>query len=135
VRAKRRPVVLIQTEPPLVGVENYGYRGKFTRRRVLVAQMFSIADKNTGQAKYDNKLVDRVRRMEFPQLLFMPKTAGFVDSFLRLDEPQSVFVPHLEATDCSLDTGVQDVLKDQLRFLLTGEGHAYTELRQILLDS
>jgi hypothetical protein len=135
VKAKRRPVVLIQSEPSLVGVKNPGYRGKFSRQRTLVAQMFSIVDKRTGEAKYDNALVERVRRMEFPQLLFMPKMPGFVDSFLRLDEPQSVFVPHLEPTDTCLGTEVQNVLKHQLRFLLTGDGPTYTDLRHMLLNS
>ena len=133
VKAKRRPVVLIQTERPLIGIKNAGYRGKFGRHRTLVAQMFSIADKRTGESKYDNALVERVRRMEFPQLLFMPKTAAFVDSFLRLDEPQSVFVPHLDATDTCLGAAIQDVLKHQLRFLLTGDGPEYTMLREMLL--
>ncbi len=133
VKAKRRPVVLVQGEPALVGVENHGYRGKFSRSRVLVAQMFSIVDTRTGKAKYDNALIERVRRLEFPQLLFMPKATGFVDSILRLDEIQSTFIPHLEATDCCLETDVQEILKAQIEFLLTGGGQAYTDLRKLLI--
>jgi hypothetical protein len=42
--------------------------------------------------------------MEFPELMFLPKLSGTleIDSLLRLDEMQSVFVPHLKPTDASL---------------------------------
>jgi len=42
--------------------------------------------------------------MEFPQLMFLPARVGLldVDSLLRLDELQSVFTPHLEASEFSL---------------------------------
>ena len=59
--------------------------------------------------------------MEFPQLLFLPKKAGIleVDSMLRLDEIQSVFVPHLQATQIALGEELTDVLSYQLQFLTT----------------
>jgi hypothetical protein len=41
--------------------------------------------------------------MEFPQLMFLPQKAGVfeVDSMLRLDEAQFVFVPQLDARQFS----------------------------------
>ena len=103
VRAKIRPVVLIQAELPLAGVENRGFRGRVQRRRTLVAQVFGLADARTGTPEFNPSFVDRVRRMEFPQLMFLPQKAGVfeVDSMLRLDEAQFVFVPQLDARQFS----------------------------------
>jgi len=137
IRAKFRPVVLIQTELPLAGVENRGFRGRIQRRRTLVAQVFGLADPRTGTPEFNPSFVDRVRRMEFPQLMFLPHQAGIfdVDSMLRLDEAQSVFVPHLEPRQFCLVDPVANVLRYQINFLLTGVGpNDYTELREVLLN-
>jgi len=75
--------------------------------------------------------------MEFPQLMFLPQQVGVfeVDSMLRLDEAQSLFVPHLEATQFCLGDEVTTVLRHQINFLLTGTGpNDYTELREVLLN-
>ena len=54
---------------------------------------------------------------------------------LRLDEAQSLFVPHLEATQFCLGDEVTTVLRHQINFLLTGTGpNDYTELREVLLN-
>jgi hypothetical protein len=137
VRAKSRPVVLIQAEFPLAGVDNRGYRGRIQRRRTLVAQVFGLVDVRTGTPEFNPSFVDRIRRMEFPHLLFLPQQAGVfdVDSMLRLDETQSVFVPHLQATQFCLADDVANVLRHQINFLLTRTGpNDYTELREVLLN-
>jgi hypothetical protein len=136
VRAKRRPVVLIQGELPLAGKDDRGFRGKIQRRRTLVAQVFGLADVRTGAREFSESFVNRVRTMEFPQLMFLPQQAGVfdVDSMLRLDEAQSVFVPQLEATLFCLADDVANVLRHQINFLLTGAGpNDYTDLRELLL--
>ena len=57
-----------------------------------------------------------------------------MDSMLRLDEAQSVFVPHLEAKQFCLGDEMANILRHQINFLLTGIGpNDYTELREILL--
>ncbi len=69
--------------------------------------------------------------------VFLPQQAGVfeVDSMLRLDEAQSVFVPHLEARQFCLADDVANVLRHQINFLLTGVGpNDYTELREVLLN-
>ena len=137
VRAKSRPVVLIQAELPLPGVNNRGFRGRIQRRGTLVAQVFGLADTKTGPSEFDPAFVDRVRRMEFPQLLFLPRQSGVfsVDSMLRLDEAQSVFVRHLEAKQFCLSDEVANVLRRQINFLLTRNGpNAYTGIREVLLN-
>ncbi|MDP9268685.1 MAG: hypothetical protein M3P27_10245 [Acidobacteriota bacterium] len=137
VRAKVRPVMLIQPELE-IGFDNRGYRGRVHRRRCLVAQIFGLADTKTGQAEFSPEFVRRVRKVEYPQLLFLPKKAGLldVDSILRLDELQSVFTPHLESLAFSVGAEVQSMLKDQLAFLITAKGpNTYTELREEILGS
>lgn len=137
IRAKRRPVVLVQSVAPIAGGENRGYGGKFARPLCLVAQVYSIVDQQTGRTKFAPNLVDRVRMMEFPQIMFLPTLPGFfnTEGMLRLDQLQSVFVPHMEATPYCLSDEVQSVLKCQLQYLLTGEAvsNDYTVLRELLI--
>lgn len=138
IRAKRRPVILVQPELPLMGVTNQGYRGKIQRRRCLVAQVFGLADSRTRTPEFSPTFVDRVRKMEFPQFMFLPQAAGLfeVDSLLRLDELQQVFTPHLEPTQFALNEETAAVLLGQWNFLTAGIGPSdYTELREFLLNS
>jgi hypothetical protein len=137
VRAKERPVVLIQPELE-IGFDNRGYCGRIQRRRCLVGQVFGLADTKTGHAEFSPEFVRRVRKMEYPQLLFLPKKPGLleVDSILRLDELQSVFTPQLQASQVALGDDVCSVLRDQVQFLITEKGpNTYTELREIILKS
>ncbi len=138
VRAKVRPVLLIQPEIPIADVDNRGYRGKVHRRRCTVAQVFGLAEPATGHASFSPAFVERVRRMEYPQLMFLPKKPGLfnVDSIMRMDELQSVFIPHLKATKFALADEVSSILCDQIQFLFTRKGpNAYTELRELILTS
>lgn len=135
IRAKRRPVILIQNEPPLSGVDNRGFSGKFHRKRCLVAQVYSLVDSVTERPKFNPAIIDRIREMEFPELLFLPRLPGLfkVESMLRLDEIQSVFVSHLEPTEHSLGNELRDVLKSQIEFLSTSNPSGYfAELREAL---
>jgi hypothetical protein len=136
-RAKKRPVVLVMPEAPPLGVDNRGYRGKVQRRVCVVAQIFGLADVKTGREEFIPSFVHRIRKMEFPQLMFLPASPGFleVDSLLRLDELQSVFTPNLEPTRLALGDETAKVLRGQLQFLFAGSGPTdYTELRELLLN-
>jgi len=138
VRAKIRPVVLLMPEASPLGVDNKGYRGKVQRHLCLVGQVFGLVDLKTNRAEFNPSFVERVRKMEFPQLMFLPARPGFldVDSLLRLDELQSVFTPNLEPTQLALGDEVANVLKGQLQYILTGAGPtSYTELRELLLKN
>ncbi len=137
IRAKVRPVLLVAPELPPLGIQEQGYRGRIQRRRCLVAQIFGLVDTRTSRAEFPPTFVDRVRRMEFPQLMFLPRNIGplTIDSLLRLDELQSVFAPHLEPTQYSLGDEAMDVLRSQLQYLITGLGPSrYTQLRELLLS-
>lgn len=135
VRAKIRPVVIIQPEMPISGTDNRGYSGRIHRSRCTVAQVFGLANSVTGKAEFNPAFVDRVRKMEYPQLMFLPQRPGLfpIDSLLRLDELQSVFTSHLDHTNFSLTDEVVAILRDQLQFLFTQKGpNEYIELRQLL---
>lgn len=135
VRAKTRPVLLIMPEVRVGPVINRGFRGKLDRHKCTVAQIFGLADTITEDAKFSPDFVERLRKMEFPQFMFLPKCGILpVDSLLRLDELQSVFVPHLDATKFMLDDEIADLLRDQIQFLFTNKGpNSFTELRECLL--
>jgi hypothetical protein len=139
IRAKWRPVVLVQPEVSLAGLDNRGYRGRIERRRCLVAQVFGLADTRTGDAQFSQSFISRVRKMEFPQFMFLPQKPGLleVDSLLRLDELQSVFTPHLDAKQNALGDEVVEILRGQIAHLLlgarAGQGN-YTQLREMLLS-
>ena len=138
IRAKKRPVVLVMPESPPFGVNNKGYRGKVQRRLCLVAQVYGLAEIKTGREEFHPSFVERVRKMEFPQLMFLPSRPGFldIDSLLRLDELQSVFTPNLEPTRLALGDEVEKVLRGQLQFLFAGTGPTeYTDLRELILNS
>ena len=138
VRAKRRPVVIIQPEMPIPSTINQGFRGRVHRRRCSVAQVFGLADPATGRAEFSPEFVDRVRKMEYPQLMFLPKRPGLfdVDSLLRLDELQSVFTAHLTPENFALLEDVATILRDQVQYLFTQKGpNDYTLLREEMLRS
>ena|SRR2546430_669890 len=137
VRAKMRPVILIQPEAP-IGFNNRGYPGRVDRHRCLIAQVFGLTDAKTGRIEFSPIFVERIRKMEYPQLLFLPRQPGVfdVDSVLRLDELQSVFTPHLDPQRVALDNEVAEILRFQFEFLWTGFGPSkYTELRELLLGN
>jgi hypothetical protein len=136
VRAKRRPIVLVRPETPSWGIDPQGYRGKIQRRRCLVAQIYGLADTQTGQSQFPQTLIDKVRKMEYPELMFLPQRAGLleVDSLLRLDELQTVFTPHLASTGFALHDEVISILCGQLQMIFTGMGTKdYMDLREMLL--
>jgi hypothetical protein len=137
IRAKRRPVMLVIPEAPPFGIDNNGYRGKVQRHLCLVAQIFGLADVKTGREEFSPTFVERVRKMEYPQVMFLPACPGYleIDSILRLDELQSVFTANLEPTKIALGDEAADALRGQLQFLFSGTGPSlYTELREMLLS-
>jgi hypothetical protein len=137
VRAKIRPVVLLTPEYKIEDVDTKGFRGRVSRKRCLVAQVYGLQDVNSGRAEFSPSFVDRVRRMEFPHLMFLPKRTGLfaVDSLLRFDECQSVFTPHLTPTRFAFNEDLRELIRSQFAFLLTNEyGGAYQLYREALLN-
>jgi hypothetical protein len=138
VRAKIRPVVLIQPELPASSELQRERRMKLDRKRCLVAQVFSLKDPSSKEEKVSREVVDRIRRLEYPNLMFLPEKAGLfeVDSVLKLDECQSVFTPHLQPIQYALGKDLQDLLSWQLRLLFFGEVvQTYLGLKNLLAEN
>jgi hypothetical protein len=137
IRAKKRPIVLLHVpSTSLAGVSNKGFSGKVVRNLCVAAQVFGLADSKTSKPAFSSTFIDRVRKMEFPELLFLPKEAGLfqVDSLLRLDELQSVFMGHIEASQYGLGPDVLDVLRGQIQTVFSGPTkNYYSDLREELL--
>jgi len=137
IRAKVRPVVLIFPEIP-ISLNTEKEQRKVVRKRCLVAQVFSLKDTNTRQPKFSQEFVDRVRRLEYPQFMFLPEKSGLleVDSLLRLDECQSVFTKHLQPYQWALNNDLQDLLRGQLQALFNGDSqNTYGDYREMILNS
>ena len=81
------------------------------------------AVKATGELKYKEEIVDRIRKLEFLHLLFLLPHAGAIDrhSLLRLDLLQTTFLSHLDPVNCCLCEDAKDVVVDMLQALLSGE--------------
>ncbi len=122
VKAKPRPVVLlippfaIEDEPQRKG------KGRVWRPLCLVAPIFSLSFPHTDEEKFSPEFVDRVRKLDFPQLLFLPKYKDIlsVDSLLRLEECQSVAVNALTPKGLCLSEPVRNLLRSQMSLLVNG---------------
>ncbi len=138
VKAKKRPVLLIQPQAADLPVDNRGFKGKVQRKKSLVAPIYGLAEPKTGSPDFNPLFVDRIRKMEFPQLLFLPKHPALleVDSIARLDELQSAFTPHMEPTAFALSDEMQEILHGQIQLFVANLGPSYyTELREELLKT
>ena len=121
IKAKKRPVILIQPpDPKLSTVPPIRGGAKLVRNVAPVGLLYSAVDA-AQMGKFDTAFLDRVRLLEYPQFLFIP-TSGpvVVDSLARFDELQSVDVGNLEATGYTLNPEIVIILKSQLSFFLTG---------------
>jgi len=121
VRAKRRPVILIAPRPEIINVERIRGGGKVNLNLCVVAPLYSIIDKE-GFAKYSEQFVNRIRRLEFPNLFFIPenKENRIRYSICRLDCFQVCFTNHLEAMNICLSDEVLSVFQGQINFYLNG---------------
>jgi hypothetical protein len=121
IRAKKRPVILIQPpDPKLATIPKITGGGKLARNLAPIALIYSAADK-AGIAKFDQAFLDRVRLLEYPQFLFIPSGGPLtIDSVARFDELQSVDISNLEPSGYSLGDDAIAVLKSQLSFFMTG---------------
>src|ERR1017187_126073 len=72
-----------------------------------VALVYSAVN-DAGDSKFPAEFIERVRRLEYRQFLFLPKGGPLtVDSLARFDEIQSVAENQLEPTEYALSTEVQ----------------------------
>lgn len=131
--SKPRPVVLL-LPPRAIDEEQLKGMGRVWRPLCLVAPIFSLEFPITGNEKFSPAFVERMRKLEFPQLMFLPKykNALDVDSFARLDECQSVSINSLRHLGARLNEAARNLLRSQLLCLMgdqyDGDYHVYREL-------
>jgi hypothetical protein len=120
-KAKCRPVILVQPpDPSLLQIKKSGYSGKVVRHLCPVALVYSAEDE-AGNSKFSPDFLERVRRLEYRQFLFLPQGGSIlVDSIARLDEIQSVAESQLWPTGFSLSDDVREILRSQVSFFLAG---------------
>jgi hypothetical protein len=132
-RSKPRPVLMLLS-PQAIDEQQQKGMGKVWRPLCLVAPIFSLEFPNTANEKFPASFVERMRKLEFPQLMFLPsyKDALSVDSFARLNECQSVSVNALRPLGVCLSEPVRNLLRSQLLYLMgnqyEGDYHIYREL-------
>jgi hypothetical protein len=133
-KAKPRPVILIQPpDPGLLLIKAGGYSAKIVRHLCPVALLYSAEDE-AGNSKFPPDFIDRVRRLEYRQFMFLPAGGPIlVDSVARLDEIQSVAEAQLLPTGFCLSDDVREIFRSQVSSFLTGlSGTEFAEWTALL---
>jgi hypothetical protein len=131
--SKPRPVLMLLAPRAIDEAQRKGM-GTIWRPLCLIAPIFSLEFPHTGNEKFSASFVERMRKLEFPQLMFLPKykAALSVDSFARLNECRSVSINALQPLSVSLSEPVRNLLRSQLLYLMgdqyEGDYHVYREL-------
>lgn len=120
-KGKKRPCILIQPpDPALLKIEKGPYSGKIVRHLATVILMYSVEDE-VGDAKFPPEFLERVRRLEYKQFMFLATEGPITrDSLVRLDCAQSVAEAQLEPTGFALCQDIAAILRSQLSFFQTG---------------
>jgi hypothetical protein len=135
-KAKRRPVILLQPpDPVLQEVKAVSNGMKLVRHLCIVAPAFSL-ENAVGDRKVPPEFIARVRQLEYPQFQFLPKGGPItVDSLVRLDEAQSVAIQHLEHTGYSLSDDALAVFRSQVSFFMgVADGGDFAGWRNLLAE-
>jgi len=122
VKAKRRPVIILNPAPPHPGINDMRQGGKVYRPICTVGPVFSLVNGITGKPKYHQEFINRIRKMTYPEFFFLPQKGPIRNpSYLRLGEIQATYQPHLQPENLKLRSEVLDILQGQVLFLLIGE--------------
>jgi hypothetical protein len=121
IKAKPRPVILLQPpDPSLVAIKKGTYPAKIVRHLCPVVLVYSAVNE-VGDSKFPPEFVERIRRLEYRQFMFLPKGGAItVDSIARLDEIQSVSENQLDPTEYALSDAVCKVLRSQVGYFYSG---------------
>ncbi len=133
-KAKKRPVVLIQPpDPSLAQVPKVSMGIKVERHLCVVAPVFGLTNPE-GYSRASDEFLGRVRRLEYPQFLFLTKGGPVTeDSLVRLDELQSVAIQNLEHTGSSLSADATSIFRSQVSFFMGGsDGGDFAKCRELL---
>jgi hypothetical protein len=119
-RSKPRPVMLVKPPDPMLLKLQGARPGRITRHICTVALIYRLHDE-TGAARFPAEVLERIRRLEYPQFLYLPKGGKISeDSLARFDEIQSVALAQLTPTGYSLSSDAVAIARSQVSFHLTG---------------
>lgn len=137
VKAKKRPVILVSPAPGNRGIPNLRRGGRIYRSLCVVAPVYSLVSQDSGEVKYPQAFINKIRMLAFPEFLFLPEAPGVLRcaSYARLGEFQSVYQPHLEPCNLRLREEVRHILEGQVQFLISGiYGQEFEMYREQLLN-
>ena len=122
VKAKKRPVILLSPAPPDPGLRNQRRGGRIYRPLCIVAPVYSLVNRQTGELKYPQEFVDRVRMLAYPEFLFLPEAPGILryPSYARIGELQAIYQPHLRPENLRLCENIRCILEGQVSYLVSG---------------
>lgn len=120
VKAKLRPAVVIALPPAKIPIKDIRGGGKMNLDLILLAPLFTIED-DYGKAKYPEEFVNRVRRLMYPHLFFLPEheQLNIKHSLCRFDRISPAYLTHLEPEDLCLTGEASDVFFSQLQCYLS----------------
>jgi hypothetical protein len=120
IKAKPRPVILIR--PPdasLLELQKQARSRRITHHLCSVALIYRVVDE-TGTPRFPAQFLERVRRLEYRQFLFLPKGGSITaDSLARIDEVQSTALNQLDPTAYRLSADLVAIMRSQVSFYLT----------------
>ena len=121
IRAKWRPAILITPPPAKISVPPIRRGGKVNLKLCLLAPLFSLEDKH-GNAKYSSEFVNRIRKLEYSHLFFLPEHEhrNIRNSLCRFDRIFSNYYTHLDLIDLYLSGEALDIFISQIKCYLTG---------------
>jgi hypothetical protein len=118
-RAKSRPVVLLTPCPPDINLPGVRGSGKINRHLCYVSPCYGLADA-MNKARFQEAFIKKVRLLEYPQFMFLPKSAYLEkDSLLRLDSIQHVYRNQLIPSQWCLSDEMVRILLGQITYLFT----------------
>lgn len=135
--AKRRPVILVSPVPERIEISEVRGGGKINLNLCLAVPLYRVEDVD-GRAKYRTEFIDRIRKLEFPHLSFVPenKSKGIKNSICRLDRTQACFANQMDAINLKLSREVLGVFNGQIEFFMTERyGDDFQVYREVLLGS
>lgn len=120
VKAKPRPAIIITLPTSEISIKDIRGGGKINLDLILIAPLFSLEGEN-DKAKYPEEFVNRVRRIKYPHLFFLPKyeQLDIKNSLCRFDRISPAYLTHLEPEDLCLNKEVFDIFFSQLQCYLT----------------
>lgn len=136
VRAKKRPVVLIKPAPATIPVGPLHGGPRLNQPLAVVMPCYSVVEK-TRRSKYPREFIERVRRLEFPEVFFLPSDPGALsnDSLLPIYRITNVYQTNLEPANRKLTDPILRILQGEVHYYLTGVyAGDYQTAREMLLN-